>query len=73
MLAHTTFISCRLLVMVVKSNLVISIAEARKLLGSEAIHMADDEIEKLINDFDIIAQYTIKLVQKFHNNDNKTD
>jgi len=30
-------------------------------------------IQGLIEDFDIIAQYTIKLVQKFKQNESKTD
>lgn len=59
--------------MIIKGNLVIPIAEARELLGDESQGMSDDEVQKLIEDFDVIAQYTIKLVQNFKQNESKTD
>jgi len=59
--------------MIIKGNLAIPIAEARELLGDESEGMTDDEVQKLMEDFDIIAQYTIKLVQNFKQNESKTD
>lgn len=58
--------------MVLKSNQIVTVAEARKLLGDDAKGMTDEEIQKLIEDFDIIAQYAIKLVQEFKENDGQT-
>lgn len=51
--------------MLIKCNQVITIIEARELLGDESSSMTDEEVQKLIKDFDLIAQYTIKLVQNF--------
>ncbi len=51
--------------MLIKGNQVITITEARELLGDESVGMTDEEVQKLIEDFDLIAQYTIKLVQIF--------
>lgn len=59
--------------MIIKGNLAIPIAEARELLGDEGEGMTDEEVQKLIEDFDVIAQYTIKLVQNFKQNEIKTD
>ncbi len=59
--------------MIVRSDLVIGISEARQLLGGDAKDMTDDEIQKLIEDFDVIAQYSIKLVQNFKQKEKKTD
>jgi hypothetical protein len=59
--------------MQLKTNQVISIEQAKQLLGDEALTMTDDEIQKMIEDFDIMAQYAIKLVQKFKKKDNTTD
>lgn len=59
--------------MIIKGNLAIPIAEARELLGDEGERMTDEEVQKLIEDFDVIAQYTIKLVQKFKQKEIKTD
>ena len=52
---------------------VMTVQEARKLLGDEAKGMTDEEVQKLIDDLDIIAQYSIKLVQKFDTNGKQTD
>jgi hypothetical protein len=59
--------------MLIKGNQAITIAEARELLGDDGGSMTDDEIQKLIEDFDVIAQYTIKLVQNFKKKGSKTD
>lgn len=47
------------------TNKILSIAEARKLLGNEGLDMTDEEIFQMIEDFDVISQYFIKEVQKF--------
>lgn len=39
---------------------IMSIKETRKILGKEAIDMTDDEIIKLINDMDFLANYLMK-------------
>lgn len=55
-----------------RANQIISIAEARKLLGDEAKLMSDEEIQQLIDDFDILAQHAIKMVlNEQQDNDNK--
>lgn len=51
----------------------VSLVEAKKILGDEAFDMSDDEIQQLIDDLDILAQYTIKMVQEFRNSTNITD
>jgi hypothetical protein len=51
----------------IRSNSVISLEQAKELLGDEALDMSDLEIKDLIEDFDMIAQYTIKMVQSFNN------
>lgn len=56
-----------------KANQVISVLEARKLLGDEALEMTDEEIQQMIDDFDIIAQHAIKLVQNNRNKSNTTE
>lgn len=43
---------------------VMSVEEARKLLGEEADGMTDEEIERLINDLDIMARYALKLARQ---------
>lgn len=53
--------------MKLRSDTVIPIDQAKKLLGDEALSMTDEEIQDLIDDFDVIAQYTIKMVQEFEN------
>ena len=50
-----------------------TVKEARKLLGDEADGMSDEEIGQMIQDFDIIAQHTIKLVQEFKSIEDFTD
>ncbi len=57
----------------IRSNQVMAVEQAKILLGDEALTMTDEEIQKMIEDFDIIAQYAIKEVQKFKKKDNKTD
>jgi hypothetical protein len=56
-----------------RANQVLSVKQARELLGDEASEMTDEEVQKLVEDFDIIAQYAIKLVQKFKKKDDTTD
>ncbi len=51
--------------MLFRSNQVITILQARDLLGDEALTMTDEEVHKMIEDFDMIAQYAIGLVQNF--------
>jgi hypothetical protein len=41
-------------------ELIISVKEARKLLGKDAKQMSDTEVEKLIIDLNVIARYTIR-------------
>lgn len=57
----------------VRSDQVITLEQAKILLGDEASTMSDEEIQKMIEDFDVIAQYAIKEVQKFKKQDSKTD
>jgi hypothetical protein len=42
------------------SNLIISVEEARKLLGKKYAYMTDEQIEDLIIQLDEIARLTIK-------------
>lgn len=56
-----------------RANQVLSVKQARELLGDEALHMTDEEIQQLIDDFDVIAQYSIKMVQNFTEKDSVTD
>jgi len=51
--------------MFIRGNKLISLNEAKIVLGEEAAEMSDQEIQQLIDDFDVIAQYSIKMVQKF--------
>lgn len=51
--------------MQLRTDEVIAVEQARKLLGDEALDMTDDEVKCLIEDFDVIAQYTIRMVQNF--------
>ncbi|MCA9325175.1 hypothetical protein KDA23_03885 [Candidatus Saccharibacteria bacterium] len=57
--------------MQIRINRVITIEQAKKLLGDEALSMTDEEIQELIDDFDMIAQYSIKMVQEFRDDKNK--
>ncbi len=59
--------------MLFRSNQVITILQARDLLGDEALTMTDEEIQKMIEDFDVMAQYAIGLVQDFKKVKGKTD
>lgn len=45
-------------------DLIISVQEARELLGDEANKMADDEVENLIRDLDVMARYALKEARK---------
>jgi hypothetical protein len=56
----------------IRSDIVMSVEQARELLGDEALDMSDLEIKDLIEDFDMIAQYTIKTVQTFNKQDKLT-
>jgi len=49
-----------------------TISQARKLLGDEALSMTDEEIQQLIDDFDVIAQFSIKMVQELNYSDDNT-
>ena len=42
------------------SKPVMTVKEARELLGDEANGMTDIEIERLIDDLDLIARYALK-------------
>jgi predicted solute-binding protein len=57
----------------IKTDSVISVAQAKVLLGDEALTMTDEEIQKMIEDFDVMAQYAIGLVQNFKKVKGKTD
>lgn len=39
---------------------IITVKEARKILGKDAHKLSDEELEQLINDLDFIARYAIK-------------
>lgn len=54
----------------IRGDSVLTIAQAKKLLGDEALPMTDEEIQQLIDDFDAIAQFSIKMVQEFKENEN---
>ncbi len=41
-------------------SLIISVQEARELLGNEADGMTDEQIERLIEELDAIAKYSLK-------------
>ncbi len=51
--------------MKIRGDNVISLTQAKSLLGDEADMMTDDEIQQLIDDFDMIAQFSIQMVLKF--------
>ena len=57
--------------MALRGNEIITIEEARQLLGDEALNMSDDEVRQLIDDFDLIAQYSIQMVQEFKEIENQ--
>lgn len=57
--------------MQLRGNQIISIAQARELLGDEAIKLSNDEVQELIDTFDVIAQYSIQMVQEFKENKNQ--
>lgn len=50
--------------MQIRGDSVMTIPQARKLLGDEALSMTDEEVQQLIDDFDMIAQFSIKMVQE---------
>lgn len=58
--------------MQLKGDQIITIAEARKILGDEANDMTDEAIQQLVDDFDMLAQYTILMVQGFTNKETPT-
>lgn len=41
-------------------KLIISVKEARKLLGKTAVNLSDEEVEKIIIDLNFIAKHAIK-------------
>lgn len=49
----------------IRSDTVMTVSEAKVLLGDEALSMTDEEIQQLIDDFDVIAQFSIQMVQEF--------
>jgi len=51
--------------MQLRGNQIISVVQARQLLGDEANGLSDDEVQELIDIFDVIAQYSIQMVQEF--------
>jgi len=55
----------------IRPDQVINLNDAKKLLGDEALSMTDEEIIDLIEAFDMIAQYSIQMVQKFKDNESK--
>ena len=52
----------------IRGDQVMTVEQAKTLLGDEALSMTDEEIQQMIDDFDVIAQYTIKAISKFKNN-----
>ena len=46
--------------------LIISVKEARKILGESYEHMSDEEIERLIIDLDAIAVYALREAREKH-------
>lgn len=59
--------------MKLRADAVITVENAKKLLGDEALSMTDEEIQKLIDDFDVIAQFSIQMVQEFKKEENTTE
>ncbi len=57
----------------IRGDQVMTIEQAKVLLGDEAAEMTDAEIQKMIEEFDIIAQYALKEVQKFKSKENTPD
>lgn len=51
--------------MAMEANLIISIKEARKLLGKDAKGMSDDDVEELIQNLQSIAKIYIEEVPKY--------
>lgn len=47
-----------------ESELIISVKEARKLLGKDAKEMTDEEVEKLIKDLDQLARLVFKMYRE---------
>lgn len=45
-------------------ELVISVKEARKILGKDYEHLSDDEIEKLIMDLDAMAVLALRAARE---------
>jgi hypothetical protein len=57
----------------IRGDQIITIAQAKTLLGDEALSMTDEEIQQLIDDFDVIAQFSIQMVQGFKTKEEATD
>jgi len=51
--------------MAMEANLIISIKEARKLLGKDAQGMSDDDVEELIQNLQSISKIYIEEVPKY--------
>jgi len=50
-------------------NPIMTVKEARKIMGREAKKLSDHEIEKLINDLDFMAGIALKEAKKWHSKD----
>lgn len=48
------------------ANLIISVKEARKLMGKEAEKYTDEQVIKIITDLDLMADIAIKQIKKKH-------
>lgn len=57
--------------MPLRGDQILTIKQARLLLGDEAFAMSDEEVQQLIDDFDLIAQYSIEMVQEFKETENQ--
>lgn len=55
-----------------KNESIITIKEARKLLGQEASKLSNDAIEKIINELDFLATLAIQRIGAINENDPAT-
>ena len=62
---------CYVQFMPLRGDQILTIKQARLLLGNEAFTMSDEEVQQLIDDFDLIAQYSIQMVQEFKEIENQ--
>lgn len=63
--------NCYVRFMPLRGDQILTIKQARLLLGDEAFAMSDEEVQQLIDDFDLIAQYSIQMVQEFKETENQ--